>query len=299
MSVSLLPSRHLLARRLLSAPSPLLAAHGVRHRTAVITKKGAPKGGIPATEEEQLAEQVRVQEIMERMPKPMGYEILSQHVPLLDHHVPIRFGQLSKWNIPTIYRWAYGNAKNWVFNAYNLFQLAQLQAIPGYERKRPPSRFSPQIFGTSSTRKHAWLASFIQDANETLIKLNQAQAQGNSRIVASITANPFQKVARQRVHWRRDVNPIWKWYGELDATRCVSIRLMSGIDPSLPKNRDAYAQILVRFNTLQSLTYYPKYGKLNRDPEKPGRCVEYLVFEKKLWQDGPWLIRDEVFERQP
>ncbi len=30
--------------------------------------------------------------------------------------------------------------------------------------------------------------------------------------------------------------------------------------------------------------------------EKPKRVVQYLVFQKRMWYNTPWIIRNEVFE---
>ena len=46
----------------------------------------------------------------------------------------------------------------------------------------------------------------------------------------------------------------------------------------------------------QTLKVYNKKGVLIGGDEKPRRVVEYLVFQKRMWYDTPWVIRDQLFE---
>ena len=46
----------------------------------------------------------------------------------------------------------------------------------------------------------------------------------------------------------------------------------------------------------QSLQVYSKNGKLLAGDGKPKRVVEYLILQKKGWLDGPWVVREQLYE---
>jgi protein MBA1 len=60
---------------------------------------------------------------------------------------------------------------------------------------------------------------------------------------------------------------------------------------------------------LQSLEIYDQHGHAlhkpaegafktwdGRIPAEKQRVIEYLVLEKRMWYDGPWLIREQVWD---
>jgi len=65
-------------------------------------------------------------------------------------------------------------------------------------------------------------------------------------------------------------------------------------------------QILVRFETLQSLEMQNRHGQRllsngnvaspSDPPPEPRRVLEYIVFENKMWYPDGWIIRDQVYE---
>jgi mitochondrial protein MBA1 len=102
--------------------------------------------------------------------------------------------------------------------------------------------------------------------------------------------------------------------GNDTAARVVSIRVVDGYFAKTPPkigNR-LLVHALVKFNTtqvrqipiiwksllnsvLQSLQVYSRTGEPLNSLE-PRSVVEYLVLEKRMWYDGPWMIRDEILE---
>lgn len=54
-------------------------------------------------------------------------------------------------------------------------------------------------------------------------------------------------------------------------------------------------QFLIRCAS-QSLQVYNQKGQLLGGDGKPKRVVEYLVFEKRMWYDAPWVVRDQLYE---
>ncbi|KAG8948215.1 hypothetical protein FRC03_000798 [Tulasnella sp. 419] len=59
-------------------------------------------------------------------------------------------------------------------------------------------------------------------------------------------------------------------------------------------------QALVKFDTLQSLSVYnKKSGKLLQSrgtKEEPARVIEYMVLEKRVQTETPWMIRNQLLE---
>ena len=48
---------------------------------------------------------------------------------------------------------------------------------------------------------------------------------------------------------------------------------------------------------MQSLEVYTKRGERIAGDGTPKRVVEHLVFQKRMWYDGPWTIREQLFEQ--
>ncbi len=46
----------------------------------------------------------------------------------------------------------------------------------------------------------------------------------------------------------------------------------------------------------QSLQVYSKRGALLQGEETPRNVVEYLIFQKRMWYDAPWVVRDRLYE---
>jgi len=40
-------------------------------------------------------------------------------------------------------------------------------------------------------------------------------------------------------------------------------------------------------------------GRVGRVPAKIRHVVQYLVFEKRMWYDGPWVIREQIWDIVP
>ena len=58
----------------------------------------------------------------------------------------------------------------------------------------------------------------------------------------------------------------------------------------------ARSKLIVAFQTLH---VYDRAGKLVKDAGQttPKRVVEHLVFEKRLWYNMPWMIKDRIFDQ--
>ena len=50
---------------------------------------------------------------------------------------------------------------------------------------------------------------------------------------------------------------------------------------------------LLKPSVRQSLAIFSPSSSLTPEPK---RVLEYLVFEKRMWYDGPWVLRDQLWE---
>ena len=73
--------------------------------------------------------------------------------------------------------------------------------------------------------------------------------------------------------------------------RIVSIRSVEGhlgLQPIRTGN-PLYVNVLARFDTTQALTRRGVASTV-----EPKRIVEYLLFEKRMWYDTPWVIKEQL-----
>jgi protein MBA1 len=71
----------------------------------------------------------------------------------------------------------------------------------------------------------------------------------------------------------------------------VSIRATEGhfgLQPPRIGN-PLFVNVLARFETIQSLTRRGIASTV-----EPKRVVEHLVFEKRMWYDTPWIIKEQL-----
>lgn len=130
------------------------------------------------------------------------------------------------------------------------------------------------------------------------------------------TVVPYRDVMMKRMRAQdRNLTYLWKFHGEGTSCEVLSIRSYQGnldkLDPVF--GHRLVIQVLVKFDTsqvrfyfqwyvivnlrlLQSLRVYNKTGRMVAGDTQPKRVVEYLVLQKRGWLDGPWTIRDQLFE---
>ena len=109
---------------------------------------------------------------------------------------------------------------------------------------------------------------------------------------------------------------VWKFHGERKPCKVVSLRAAEGFYGSKgPRIGSRLAvQAVVRFDTLQvclapglvsdstynltrqSVEMYSKRTGARIGATEPKTVTEYLVFQKRMWFDSPWVIRDRLFE---
>ncbi len=73
--------------------------------------------------------------------------------------------------------------------------------------------------------------------------------------------------------------------------RILSIRAVEGYFGLQPirTGNPLYVNVLARFDTVQTLTRRGVASTV-----EPKRIVEYLLFEKRMWYDTPWAIKEQL-----
>jgi mitochondrial protein MBA1 len=82
----------------------------------------------------------------------------------------------------------------------------------------------------------------------------------------------------------------WRLVSQASPVGIVSIRVVEGylgLQPIRAGN-PLYANVLARFDTIQALTRRGVASTV-----EPKRIVEYLLFEKRMWYDTPWVIKEQ------
>ncbi|KAJ3480764.1 hypothetical protein NLI96_g8121 [Meripilus lineatus] len=182
---------------------------------------------------------------------------------------------------------------NWFRNVIALYRMATENAFPGVKVK---NRISTPLFSVQST---PWLVPFRQTTLDTYKRIQQAIASGDDKTIKRLTAADYQSQQLKFIRGQDSSKVyVWKFHGEKKPCKVVSIRAVQAhLGSEEPKigNR-LLVQALVKFDTMQSLQVYSKRGALLQGDETPKNVVEYLVFQKRMWYDAPWVVRDRLYE---
>ncbi|KAI0355970.1 hypothetical protein OH77DRAFT_1453637 [Trametes cingulata] len=247
-----------------------------------------------AASEKNTEDELRTIEAMHRMAETNEMDLSSVPLDLLDLHVPSWRSHKEGATLMDHFRAILQTQRNWFFNARALYQIAKAKSIPGVKVKSP---WSWQLFATQSIKPTAWLAPFRKAALDAYKQVNSAVAARDENTVKSLTVGE-QRAAYMKLI--RSQNPnyynVWKFHGERTPCRVVSIRAAeANYELKAPRfGSRLVVQAVVRFDTIQSVETYSKRTRVGETQPKP--VVEYLVFQKRMWYDSPWVIRDRLYE---
>ncbi|KAI0298697.1 hypothetical protein B0F90DRAFT_1731839 [Multifurca ochricompacta] len=184
------------------------------------------------------------------------------------------------------------NFLNSLKNISSMRKLAQENAFPG--RETPSSR-SFQIFQAKSTKDSAWVAPLRNILLENYKRVNNAIAEGDQKTIALLTVDEYAKSALKKL---RVLHPVgsstmyrWRLVSQPSPLRIVSIRAIEGYLGLRPPRtgNPLYVNVVARFETIQTLT---KRGVASTT--EPKRVVEHVLFEKRMWYDTPWTIKEQL-----
>ncbi|KIP07304.1 hypothetical protein PHLGIDRAFT_89777 [Phlebiopsis gigantea 11061_1 CR5-6] len=214
-------------------------------------------------------------------------------LPISDIHVPTTMSTRKSTSLRDHANAIFANMKNGLRNTFSLYRMAREQSFPDAKVKRT---WSLDLFKVQST---PWLKPFTRIALDTYKQVNQAFAAGDEKTVKRLTISNYEEDLRRRLRSQNaNYVYVWKFHGESKPAKVVSIRAEEvnlSSSPVTYGNR-LLIQACVKFETTQSLEVYTKRGERVAGDGTPKPVVEYLVFQKRMWYDTPWVIRDQLFE---
>ncbi|KAI8972899.1 hypothetical protein BD414DRAFT_499796 [Trametes punicea] len=241
-------------------------------------------------------EDLKMLELMQRISETDEMDLSAAPLDLLDLHVPTWRSLKEGATLGDHLRAILQTQRNWLLNIRSLYRMAKARSIPGVKVRSP---WSWQLFSTQSTKPGTWLAPFRQGALEAYKRVNEAVAARDEKSIKALTIGNQQSVYTKLV---RSQDPryltVWKFHGERTPCRVVSIRASDAyVGAKKPRIGSRLAvQAVVRFDTLQSVETYSKKTGARVGKTEPKPVVEYLVFQKRMWFDSPWVIRDRLYE---
>ncbi|EAU89246.2 hypothetical protein CC1G_03511 [Coprinopsis cinerea okayama7 len=232
------------------------------------------------------------------------------------------FGQVMKSSdpygqpIPQSLGQFWKNRLNDAKSAMSLLYLAADNVIPGVHLGRTPwykyFGWLWKAFKVKSTKDNTWLAPFRRIALETYVELNTSLANRDSKTLRALTTSEYQsEILRRLKKQPHGLHFKWNLEREVSPTQVLSLRVVQYyMAKEEPKFGSRYlVHALVKFDTEQSLEIYgPRGEALHEVAEgavkrpngtiaaKPKRVTEYLILEKRLWYDTPWIFREQMWE---
>ncbi|KAH9074191.1 hypothetical protein EDB83DRAFT_2355331 [Lactarius deliciosus] len=220
-------------------------------------------------------------------------DMWSLPLETLDVHIPSFPARVKNATLGDHLALLRDNFLNFLKNISSMRRLAQENAFPGRETF---SARSFQIFQTKSTKDDAWVAPLRGVILENYKRLNNAIADGDSKAIASLTTGEYAKSALRKLRSLHSVGSTaayrWRLVSQPSPVCIVSIRAIDGhlgLQP-LRAGNPLYVNVLARFETIQSLT---RRGVASTT--EPKRVVEHLLFEKRMWYDTPWVIKEQLY----
>ncbi|TFY58040.1 hypothetical protein EVJ58_g6660 [Rhodofomes roseus] len=215
------------------------------------------------------------------MEKQLPYDPWAQSVQTFDLTIPSLLSKKKDAALSDHLQSLGATFRNWARNAMSMRMMAGDKGFPGIAKTSP---WSLQIFKAQSTSDSAWVAPLRRLALDTYTRINRAVAEHDERAIKELSIGDMRthylKLVRQQDPTRRYM---WKLVGERTPCRILSVR-------TTPAHL-AFAVLM----DVQSLAVYTRKGSIvhKQDP-KP--VVEYLVLQKRMWYDSPWVIRDVLYE---
>jgi len=276
-------------------PRPLLAGLVLNPCRCYASK---PKARSSNDSEEKRSQEdvIRDYEMLQVMSNRLPFDPWAQAIPTMDLMIPSFTSRKKDATLADHFSALTMTARNWFLNAINLRRMADDRAIPGV---KVTSSWSWRIMTAQSTSDTAWLAPLRRITLDTYKRINEAVSQRDEKTIKELSIAEMQehylKLTRSQDRSRVYT---WKFHGERSPCRILSIRsIPAHMGQHVPNGGSRQlVQALVKFDTLQSLEIHSKKGALLHGSSEPKPVVEYLVFQKRMWYDTPWTIRDRLFE---
>ncbi|KAF8591004.1 hypothetical protein K439DRAFT_1627444 [Ramaria rubella] len=236
-----------------------------------------------------------------------GFDPWARGVPLLDLHVPTPLSSLPKdTSVRDRLKFMRHGLDNKLSNVTTMFRIAKNRSFPWNPSVSP---YSLQIFKASSTKPNTWLEPLRTLALDSYERINTAVATNDINTIRSLTDGKYKKRMLERMkslHASGSTKSLkkkqplrtihtWRLHSLASPVQCVSIR---GQQAHFGRAEPLFGtrwvvQACMKFDTWQSIT---SMSMGHTSAPEPKRVLEYLVFEKTMWYDDPWAVRDQLWE---
>ncbi|KAJ3782646.1 hypothetical protein GGU10DRAFT_74935 [Lentinula aff. detonsa] len=247
-----------------------------------------------------------------------GIDIWAQPVDTLDVMIPYATAPWSKSKFSSIKerlsQWLL-NQKNKGKSIFSMMRLVSYDSLPGTDSQTMglmgALRMPLHLCTSSSTKPTSWVAPLRKILLESYISVQQALAKHDKEELSRLTQLPYYQETEKLVKKGKANTYVWTLHGETSPAKIISIRSTEGHLGSAPPpygNR-LLVNALVKFDTEQSLEIYDAQGnalhtpepgaskKGSRVPAKKYRLTEYYVFEKRMYYNTPWQIKERLYPK--
>ncbi|KII87633.1 hypothetical protein PLICRDRAFT_176426 [Plicaturopsis crispa FD-325 SS-3] len=272
----------------------------------IMREKNAAKGQKQLTAEEQLEEMENLANIQKAHP---WLDPWAQPIQTLDIHVPkagARLGSLKTWM--TDFPEARALVVDWVKNALSMFRMARANAFPGITTSMADLQWLKiwNVTKARSLRLDDWNAGIRTHAAVIYAQAQYAFAKGDKTELNKLTTGDYQ-ARMARLLSQRAKNIRYDLRLRASTASILSLRAADAIitrqEPQIGNRLLVHA--LVRIDSVMALRAYTNHGVLLDDSGKRAEdqnpswvykdVKEYFIFEKRMWYDGPWVIREQVY----
>ncbi|CAE7072651.1 unnamed protein product [Rhizoctonia solani] len=209
---------------------------------------------------------------------PKDFDLKAQQLMILDLRFPIPLSRADP-GVQGKLHWARETIQDKLKSIWSFRKAHKVGLIP-----------KPTILErlTASSKD---LTSHALSAYKTM---NSSFARGDLKALSKVCSEEQFKKLRERVKARpKDQLVVWQGEeGDGGAAKVLSFRTVDAWNSKKPE--DHCAQVLVRFDTKQAVAVYTKGKLLSGDPKKLVPVREYIIMEKKMWDDNDWTLRKTI-----
>ncbi|CAE6444389.1 unnamed protein product [Rhizoctonia solani] len=254
---------------------------GTRSRLGV--RRGAATVAQAQKKREDDAKQLASLERMASGDMPKDFDLKAQQLMILDLRFPTPLSK-SAPGLRGKIDWAKETVQDKLQSLWSFRKAYKVGLIP-----------KPTILERlTASSKH--LTSHALAAYKTM---NSSFARGDVKALSRVCSEEQLKKLRERIKARpKDQLVVWQGEdlegkGQGGTAKVLSFRTVDAWSGKKPE--DHCAQVLVRFDTKQAVAVYGPKGKLlSGDPKKLVPVREYIIMEKKMWEDNDWTLRKSI-----
>ncbi|KAF8679867.1 MBA1-like protein [Rhizoctonia solani] len=252
---------------------------GLRTGAGVGTRRGVATAAETQKKKDEDAKQLASLEKMASSDLPKDFDIKAQQLMILDLRYPTPLSK-SAPGLQGKVDWAKETVQDKLKSIWSFRKAYKVGLIP------KPSILERLTASSKNLSSHA-LAAYKS--------MNSSFARGDIKTLSRVCSEEQLKKLRERIKARpKDQMVVWKSEeGDGGEVKVLSFRTVDAWNSKKPE--DHCAQVLVRFDTKQAVAVYGPKGKLlSGDPKKYVPVREYIVMEKKMWDDNDWTLRKSV-----